>query len=302
MKKIIILQGPPAAGKSTLARQLHAEDKNKVIVSRDAIRESRGDYWLPSQENYISDIETFEVEAALNNNLIPIIDATNLNPKTISKWNELAEKHGAAIEFKECIVPYEEACKRDEKRGNKVGKEVIKKFYKKYYPDHFYTMREERKMMPFNPNKPNSIIVDIDGTLALRNNRSPFDYEKVLEDNEDFRMVELISEIMMNCDYNVIFVTGREDVGNCKALTMKWLEYRFGEDSRVTSDGTYDNWKIFMRAAGDKRPDEVVKKEIYENKIEPWYNVVAVFDDRNKVVNMWRDLGLLCLQPYPGDF
>jgi hypothetical protein len=57
-----------------------------------------------------------------------------------------------------------------------------------------------------------------------------------------------------------------------------------------------------MRAAGDKRSDDIVKREIYEQKIAPWRTVVAVFDDRNKVVNMWRELGLLCLQVYPGDF
>jgi hypothetical protein len=63
-----------------------------------------------------------------------------------------------------------------------------------------------------------------------------------------------------------------------------------------------DNWTLLMRPEGDHRSDEVVKKEIWEKKIKPWYDVVAVFDDRDRVVKMWRDEGLLCVQSYYGDF
>ena len=59
---------------------------------------------------------------------------------------------------------------------------------------------------------------------------------------------------------------------------------------------------ILMRKQGDFRPDEEVKLEIYYNEIEPRYNVIAVFDDRDKVVKMWRENGLMCCQVYYGDF
>ena len=52
--KILVLQGVPASGKSTFARSLVLKDKSYVIVSRDAIREARGDYWIPEHEDYIS--------------------------------------------------------------------------------------------------------------------------------------------------------------------------------------------------------------------------------------------------------
>jgi hypothetical protein len=57
-----------------------------------------------------------------------------------------------------------------------------------------------------------------------------------------------------------------------------------------------------MRDEGDHRSDEVVKKEIYENYIAPWWDVVCVFEDRNRVVKMWRDIGLLVAQVWDGDF
>ena len=58
MKKLFIMQGIPASGKSTIARKLQEESPTtRVIVSRDAIRHARGVYWVPEQEKYISQIE-----------------------------------------------------------------------------------------------------------------------------------------------------------------------------------------------------------------------------------------------------
>ena len=45
-----------------------------------------------------------------------------------------------------------------------------------------------------------------------------------------------------------------------------------------------------------------MKEEIYDQYIKDKYNVAAVFDDRDRVVKMWRDKGLLCCQVYYGDF
>jgi predicted kinase len=303
MNKIIVMQGPPACGKSTLARKLHEANKSCVIVSRDSIRESRGDYWIPDQENWVSKVEEYQVRSAIECGLTPIIDATNLNPKTIAKWEKIAAETNAVIEYQECVLSFEEACKNDAARGNKVGVDVLKKFYNKYYPDLINCNAETRKMLPIDENKPKCILVDIDGTLALRTNRSPFEYEKVESDDCDFRMVELINSIKENCDYDIIFVTGREDIGRSRECTSRWLTKYFGEEEIITKNvGVTTNWTLKMRAAGDKRSDDIVKREIYEQKIAPWRTVVAVFDDRNKVVNMWRELGLLCLQVYPGDF
>lgn len=301
MKKIIVLQGPPASGKSTLALQLHLEDRSRVIVCRDAIRESRGEYWLPDQEDYISEIELFQVKTALKHNLTPIIDATNLNPKTIEKWKNLAEEENVEIEWIECVVDFKEACKRDEERGNKVGKKVLKTFYQRYYPHLLYSSTDDRVLKPFEE-KPKVILCDLDGTLALRTNRTPYEFEKVDTDKCDFRLSDLIRTLGYETTYEIIFLSGREDIGTCREKTEKWLN-----DNVITQywekwGVQEENWKLLMRKKGDHRPDEIVKKEIYETKIAPYYDVVAVFDDRDKVVKMWRDLGLLCCQVYYGDF
>ena len=57
-----------------------------------------------------------------------------------------------------------------------------------------------------------------------------------------------------------------------------------------------------MRKNGDSRRDSIVKEEIFWNDIEPKYNVLAVFDDRDQVVKMWRELGIKCFQCEYGNF
>lgn len=299
-----MMQGPPAGGKSTKARELYEEDRlNRVIVNRDAIRDSRGDYWVPEQEQYISKLEEYAVRSAIESGLSPIIDATNLNPKTIQKWVDIAKEYLVDLTTIECVVPYKEALERDSKRERSVGVKVLRNFYKKYYPHLIAPMSDERKMLEWDPNKQKSIIVDVDGTLALRNNRSPFDYEKAGEDSADFRMCNIIKSLIESEEnYQVFFLTGREDIGNCRQITEDWISTHVYPKHGHAGFLPRDNWKLLMRSEGDHRPDEVVKKEIYENRIAFWYNVVAVFDDRDKVVKMWRDLGLLCVQPYWGDF
>jgi len=53
---------------------------------------------------------------------------------------------------------------------------------------------------------------------------------------------------------------------------------------------------LFMREGGDQRVDSIVKKEIYERHIEPFFDVRYVIDDRPQVVQAWRELGLTVLQ------
>lgn len=73
--------------------------------------------------------------------------------------------------------------------------------------------------------------------------------------------------------------------------TQKWLIDR----------GIHWN-ALFMRKDGDMRNDAIIKKEIYEENIKGRYEVLFVLDDRNRVVDFWRSIGLICLQVAPGDF
>ena len=58
-----------------------------------------------------------------------------------------------------------------------------------------------------------------------------------------------------------------------------------------------------MRTEWDFRQDYEIKKEIYENEIKDKYDVKYVFEDRDQVVNMYRnELWLTTLQVGNGNF
>jgi len=291
MNKIVVYQGVPASGKSTAAKEFVKGKKDWVIVSRDNIRDSTGEYWVPEREQYISDVEEFQIRSAIKNKLNVIIDATNLNPKTIEKWKNLAEELQVEIDFKLFKIDFKTALERDGNRSRPVGKKVLKGFFLRYFPDEF---SDKRAIISKDKLKKDCIIVDLDGTVSLNNGRDPYDLTKVIEDKPNTPLIEILKQL--NEAYKIIFVSGREGTKQCFDDSKKWLINNFRKQNRKKG------WELLMRNTGDFRPDEVVKQEIYHNHIEPTYNVVSVFDDRNKVVNMWRSMGLLCNQVYYGDF
>jgi hypothetical protein len=61
--------------------------------------------------------------------------------------------------------------------------------------------------------------------------------------------------------------------------------------------------RLTMRPAGDFTPDDVLKRSWYDAmSAEDKARLVATFDDRDRVVKMWRDAGVTCFQVAPGDF
>ena len=132
------------------------------------------------------------------------------------------------------------------------------------------------------------VLVDIDGTVAHRTNREPFEYDKVLEDRPDNETIEVITALW-RAGYKIIFISARDD--SCFDDSYEWLRLHCPPFI-----------KLHMRKTGDFRKDAVIKEEIYRKHIEPFYDVFCVFDDRNQVVDMWRSIGLKCFQPEPGDF
>lgn len=57
-----------------------------------------------------------------------------------------------------------------------------------------------------------------------------------------------------------------------------------------------------MRAQYDRRRDDVIKRAIFETHIKGVYDVSLALDDRDRVVALWRSLGITCLQVDVGNF
>lgn len=294
MSKILVLQGPPASKKSTFARKFISENKHWVIVCRDSIRDSLGEYWVPSREDLVSKIERDSIVSSIEMGWNVVIDATNCNPKTIAKWEALADQYKCEIEYKDFWLPFHEAVALDnnDDRQHKVGYKVIKSFYERYKPELLNNKNWDYRFIK-SPDfsKKKAIICDLDGTLAVHQGRDAFDYEKCDTDLCEPRLVQLLFDLYKQ-DYSIIFFSGREKIGNCEQKTISWIEANYGGE-----------YQLYMREEKDHRPDQIVKEEMYHKYVEPYYNVIAVFDDRNKVVDMWRkELGLFTCQTYYGDF
>lgn len=307
--KIIVLQGPPACGKSTWAVKYQKEHKeDTVIVSRDNERDARGVYWEATQEDYITACEEFKIREALKRGYNVIIDATNLNSKTVDKWKALAKEFKVELEFKKFYIPYKEALARDSNpdRKHPVGKKIITSFYTRYFHEEYQKETAEidtRKRIEHDDKKPDCVCVDLDGTLAIHNGRSPFDYNKIETDICDERLKRIIGLIRKGGDVKIVFLSGREGTLECLTNTLNWLNANFKDMpvSYMNLDAK-DCYSLIMRKEKDFRPDDEVKKELYETYLKDDYNVLCVFDDRDKVVKMWREEGILCNQVYYGDF
>lgn len=77
--------------------------------------------------------------------------------------------------------------------------------------------------------------------------------------------------------------------------SLSWLQRFFEVDAEEVG--------LCMRREGDFTPDDELKKLWLDSLNEfDRRRLVAVFDDRQKVVDMWRANGVACFQVAPGDF
>lgn len=282
MKRVIVLVGLPASGKSQFAKELLLSEPARWVRSnKDLLREmAHAAHWSPANEKFIVQLRDTIILMALESGKHVIVDDTNFGPH-IEHIKELV-KGQAVVEVNDSFlqVPVEECIKRDLKRLNSVGKDVIIKMYNKY-------VRVPVSPPEYNPDLPDAIMVDMDGTLALLNGRNPFDASKCDRDLPNLPVLDTIHK--WQSSVNIIVVSGRTD--DCQPQTEKWLQ-----QYEVNYTG------IHLRKTGDMRKDAIMKEEIYRQHIEGKYNIKFVLDDRQQVVDMWRGFGLTVFQVDEGDF
>ena len=305
MTELVIVRGLPGCGKTTYARAWVAEDrKNRARVNRDALRQmvDDGEYEKGVTEDRILTIRNNSIYALLKRGVSVISDDTNLPNHTIRDLVSLARKAGAEFRIHDMTnVDLDTARTQNAYRDDKepVPYYVIEDMYRRFIKGRGYplpvalSLNPPYKYVPYeipSGKQPWAIIVDIDGTVALKGTRSPYDESRVSEDQPNPPVVDLVWDQYRD-GYEILFCSGRSD--KCRKETLDWLRETFD----LPSDP-----KLFMRKAGDTRKDSIVKYELFNENIRDNYRVKYVLDDRNQVVEMWRALGLTCLQVAPGDF
>ena len=304
MIRVIITIGVPASGKSTWAKELIAKDQSFARVNRDSIREMMGDrsvWYTEAFEVMVTKTQKRIVAGYLANKKNIVIDDTNTRRDTVSdiiSWiQEYVDGNGYPVSFEQKVfnTPYEVCVERDKTRVATVGVDIIDKMCRSlknginagWIKDSVEILTRTCHT-PIDMTKPLAVLCDLDGTLAHIAHRDPYDAEKCLDD--------VVCETVANTlamysamGYSVIIVSGRSD--KYKDLSEQWLK-----------NNNIKYSAIHMRMEGDRQKDSNLKKAIYKARIEPFYSVEVVLDDRDQVVDMWRRLGLKCYQVAYGDF
>jgi predicted kinase len=309
MTTLTITRGLPGSGKTTYAKKWVSENTaHRSRLNRDDFREMLhgGAHGYPSElETAVTFAHRGAVLTLLKAGRDVICDDMNLSNRQVKEWMKLAAEAGAGFEVVDLTnVSLAECCRRDDLRGraggHSVGQEYIVKKHQQFikgrkYPLPLPELAPRQYIEPYvRPvGKPKCILVDIDGTMALMNGRGPYDWEFVGDDLPNEVITDLVWILDMYSSYEVIFMSGRDEV--CRPETERWLSrLGFGEH------------KLYMRPSlpdGEQQPaDNIVKLALFDEHIRHAYHVQFVLDDRNQVVDMWRQLGLTCLQVAPGDF
>ena len=147
------------------------------------------------------------------------------------------------------------------------------------------------------------LVVDLDGTLCDSAHREHLArakqwdefHSKLLDDSFHADVAHFIKMAANHCS-EVLLLTGRNE--KYRALTYRWLE-------RSTLPHCVDD--LLMRPDNDYRPDTELKPQLLDGWIDthPHYthsDIWLILEDREKVVDNWRDLGYNCWQVRPGGY
>ena len=160
------------------------------------------------------------------------------------------------------------------------------------------------------------VLCDLDGTLADVNHRLPYiknpdgtlkpyaerDWDSFnaacVDDAPNEDVIQILTALVRGwgahgchmcgaIDRDVYILSGRND--SVRAETVEWLQKHVDEDWDF-------NERLVMRKADDRRPDTEVKLEMVRELGLTPDDVLCILDDRQCVVDMWRENGFRCLQ------
>ncbi|MBB3752438.1 putative kinase [Mycolicibacterium sp. BK634] len=300
MTTLTCMRGISGSGKSTRAREI-ADSTDAVVVNRDYLRKQLLGEWFTGEkvdEDRVTIAEDAQVRALLKSGVNVVVDATHLQTSFLKKWARLASRLGADFEVVDVEADVEE-CKRRvyERWSNAMGTDSAR-FIEANVIDQQAKRFAKRQPVAADPpltikpapewdGRPLAVLYDLDGTAAIHQGRSPYDYTRVREDAPNNHLCHLLWAIKVaHPDAKFIACSGRDDT--CRDDSTWWLDrYDFPLNQLLMRDTEADK-----DSHGNKLRDVEVKYRLYNENIRDVYDVMAVFDDRLQVAELWHELGL----------
>lgn len=297
MTQIILTRGLPGSGKSTYAREWVAADPdNRANISRDDIRMKLFGEWYPKQnrsekENAVTHQQHLLIRKAIAEGKTVMVDDTNLNPKVFSTFGNLASELNVPLSHMDFSITVDESIRRQNGREKPVPADAIRKMAREYMGPNgeFHLFPNTYPVKPFitPDSRQATIAFDADGTLVdvssishlVRGAYKDFDrfHRSSLWSPANQDVVSLAQEAVER-GFKVIVVTAREEL--YRDVTQAWMD---------KNGVPYEN--IFMRGLGDRRPDYIAKRYMFE-EINKHYDVVHFVDDRYDIAEVWKSHGI----------
>jgi FMN phosphatase YigB (HAD superfamily) len=149
-----------------------------------------------------------------------------------------------------------------------------------------------------------AVIFDLDGTLCDATHRRKYvqhapknwyAFNAACVNDTPNKHVKILHDmIVASREFVILYSSGRS--AEFYDETVQWLEENLSHDHQISIHN-----RLFMRSEGDRRPDNIVKKEMLD-KFVKHFDIEFAVDDRDIVVSMWRENGIPCFQCAPGDF
>lgn len=291
---VLIVRGPQGSGKSTFGEQWLRQGQNRARINRDSIRKSMFDSYVlePADEKLVTQAEHDMLHRLLTRKKSVLIDNMNLREKNVQAYLKIAAKFNVPVLHKDFDIDLREAKRRNKLRDRQVDEQVIENVYSRYLRNGFPPFPQLKMDGAYVPDLdlPKAILLDVDGTaMNISPERGPFDWAQVLLDTPNEPVVECV-KAMQSAGYQVVVMSGRSDVS--REDTLLQLE-----------DAGIQVAELWMRTDGDMRGDRVVKRELFDAHIRNQWNIVFALDDRDQVVDMYRqDLQLPVFQVNYGGF